>query len=114
MTNVTKPAPLAKTLLGLACLLGVAMIANGVFMLLKPETWYLSVPGVGRTGPFNQHFIRDLGILYILIGSGFIAGVRRRDLRVWIWGPASLWLAFHAVFHIWEVLVGLCTTAVFL
>ena len=41
--------------LAVAVLLGVAMEANGVFMLLSPEAWYLAVPGVTSTGPFNQH-----------------------------------------------------------
>ena len=30
--------------LGIAMLLGVAMIANGVLMLVLPEGWYLAVP----------------------------------------------------------------------
>lgn len=37
--------------LGVAILLGVAMIANGVFMLVSPGDWYLAVPGVTSTGP---------------------------------------------------------------
>lgn len=38
--------------------LGTAAIANGIFMLVGPENWYFSVPGVTTTGPFNQHFVR--------------------------------------------------------
>jgi hypothetical protein len=46
--------------LTLAVLLGIAAIANGAFMLIAPESWYLAVPGVTTTGSFNQHFVRDM------------------------------------------------------
>jgi hypothetical protein len=36
--------------LGLAVLLGDALEANGIFMLVSPENWYLAVPGVTSTG----------------------------------------------------------------
>jgi hypothetical protein len=29
-------------------------------------------------------------------------------MRVTLWGAAALWLAGHALFHVWEVAVGIC------
>jgi hypothetical protein len=39
-------AMLKSANLGIAALLGVALIANGAFMLVAPADWYVAVPGV--------------------------------------------------------------------
>lgn len=98
--------------IALAALLGVAMEANGIFMLVAPETWYFAVPGVTATGPFNQHFVRDIGLIFLFIGSAMLFGIFRPALRVLLWGAAALWLAGHALFHLWEVAVGICAPSV--
>ncbi len=97
--------------LALAAVLGVAALANGVYMLVAPESWYFAVPGVTTRGPFNQHFVRDIGLIFLLLGSAFLVGVAQRHLRVALWGAASLWLAGHALFHFWEVAVGICSAS---
>jgi hypothetical protein len=66
------------------------------------------VPGVTTTGPFNQHFIRDIGLIFLLLGAAFVAGAARPEWRVVLWGASSLWLTGHALFHFWEVAVGIC------
>lgn len=91
-----------------AITLGTAAIANGMFMLITPERWYLAVPGVTTTGPFNQHFVRDIGLIFLFLGGAFLLGAARPELRVPFWGAASIWLAGHALFHFWEVAVGIC------
>jgi hypothetical protein len=99
---------LKSVCLGLAVLLGLGAIANGTFMLVAPETWYLVVPGVTTTGPFNQHFVRDIGLIFLLLGGSFLLGAARPSLRVAFWAAPSIWLAGHALFHFWEVAVGIC------
>ena len=47
-----------------AWILGIALAANGFVMLGAPAAWYAAVPGVAATGPFNAHFIRDVGVAY--------------------------------------------------
>ncbi|QZP31525.1 hypothetical protein [Pseudomonas sp. DR48] len=91
-----------------AGLLSISMFANGVFMIVNPALWYTEVPGVARTGAFNQHFIRDIAILYMIIGGALLGGVLRRESSVMLWGTTALWLSGHAVFHVWEVMAGLC------
>ena len=76
--------------LGIAMLLGVAMIANGIFMLVSPEGWYLAVPGVTSTGPFNQHFLRDIGLIFLLLGGAFLFGAALSNSRVLLWAAASI------------------------
>jgi len=91
-----------------AIVLAIAAIANGTFMLLDPERWYRDVPGVTTTGPFNQHFVRDIGLIFLLLGGSFLVGAARPQLRVAFWAAPSIWLAGHALFHFWEVAVGIC------
>ena len=94
--------------LGLATVLGLAAAANGAFMLLSPDAWYMAVPGVTTTGPFNQHFIRDIGLIFLLLSGGLLAGVARPNVRTLLWTGVAVWLTGHALFHFWEVAVGIC------
>lgn len=99
---------LHKTCLALALLLGLAAVGNGMFMLLAPDAWYMAVPGVTTTGPYNPHFIRDIGLIFLLLGAALLTGVARPDLRSPLWTGTALWLTGHALFHFWEVAVGIC------
>lgn len=66
---------MARTLwIGVALALSVAAEANGLFMLASPARWYFSVPGVTDSGPFNQHFVPDIGLIFLLIGTAFPGG----------------------------------------
>jgi hypothetical protein len=94
--------------LATAVVLGLGMLANGIFMLVSPANWYFAVPGVTTTGPFNQHFLRDIGLIFLFVGAAFLIGVRNPAYRLTLWTAASLWLAGHALFHFWEVAVGIC------
>lgn len=108
MTNESRMAP-RHIVTALALLLAAAMFANGLSMLANPLAWYGRVPGVVETGPFNQHFIRDIGMIYALIGLAFATGAFVPRVRALLWSGASLWLATHALFHFWEVAVGICS-----
>lgn len=99
---------MSKTIPVLAGLLGAGLAGNGIFMLALPEAWYFAVPGVTTTGPFNQHFLRDIGLIFVLIGSGFLYGAVRPGSRVLFWSMGAIWLSGHALFHFWEVAVGIC------
>lgn len=50
----------------LAIGLGLLLAANGFLMLADPAQWYAIVPGVPETGPFNPHFVRDIGAAYVV------------------------------------------------
>ncbi|HSH71655.1 MAG TPA: hypothetical protein VK974_01240 [Methylophilaceae bacterium] len=84
------------------------LVLNGLFMLFDPKTWYEVVPGVITTGFYNQHFIRDIGIVQLFLGVAFVVGWYQPSQRLALWGVASLWLLAHAMFHLWEVAVGIC------
>jgi uncharacterized protein YjeT (DUF2065 family) len=103
---------LKQICIGVAVLMGFLAIANGVFMLVSPEAWYFAVPGVTTTGPFNQHFIRDIGLIFLFVGTAYLVGVMEPRYRVISWAAPTLWLSGHALFHYWEVAVGICGPSV--
>jgi hypothetical protein len=98
--------------IGVALALGVAAVANGLFMLAWPDGWYFAVPGVTTTGPFNQHFVRDIGLIFLFIGAAFLTGAALPRYRIVLWAAPTLWLWSHALFHFWEVAVGICGASV--
>lgn len=91
---------------------GIFLSVNGIFMLVAPSLWYDLVPGVSDTGFFNQHFIRDIGMIQLFLGLAFIIGMFSPTRRVGLWAVATLWLIAHALFHLWEVAVGICAPSV--
>lgn len=95
-------------LLLLRGLLALGLAANGLAMLLAPDTWYHSVPGVPFTGPLNLHFVRDIGCAYLVSA----AGLAWRAARPASGAPAALagalFLLLHAGVHLAETLLGRC------
>jgi hypothetical protein len=91
---------------GLTWLLGLPLGANGVWMLMRPETWYYAIPGVTGTGPLNLHFIRDIGCAYLVVAAGLL-WMASRPREAW---PAALaggaFLALHAFVHLWDTVAG--------
>lgn len=92
----------------------VFLLVNGMFMLIVPHAWYHFVPGVTDTGFFNQHFIRDIGIIQMFLGAAFGIGAIQPAARFTLWLVATLWLIAHALLHFWEVAAGICGPAVIL
>ena len=67
---------------------------------------------IPATLPFNQHFVRDIGLIFLLLGGAFLVGAAQPRSRVLLWAAASIWLLGHALFHLWEVAVGICSPSV--
>lgn len=89
----------------LAALLAVSMGANGAAMLAAGAWWYGAVPGVTTTGPYNPHFVQDIGIAFLVAagGLGWFA------LRPAAWPAAVAGAAFliaHAGLHVTGSLTG--------
>ena len=85
----------------LAVLLALAMGLNGAVMLVAGHWWYGAVPGVTMTGPFNPHFVKDIGAAYLVVGGAFAwlawkpAGAARGAAMA-----AAAFLALHAGVHL--------------
>ena len=52
-----------------AVIIALVTGANGVAMLVDPAGWFTRVPGAVATGPFNSHFVLDVGIAFIVAGG---------------------------------------------
>jgi hypothetical protein len=108
-----KPDALDRVAQLLVALAALVALANGLFMLVNPLAWYGFLPTVRFTGPYNPHFVRDIGAAYL--ASGSMLGWASPDLRGrWLGAAAGgLWLALHAGIHVYEVSVGICGPGVF-
>lgn len=112
MNTTTQSTP--KALLMALVISSLFLTLNGLFMLFDPRRWYDVIPGVNLTGPFNQHFVRDIGIIQAFLGVAYLVGIARPAVRLELWGAATLWLCAHALFHFWEVAVGICAPSALL
>lgn len=110
MTEQKRVTPIAIVIM--VVLNGLFLFGNGLFMLVVPSPWYHFVPGVTHTGPFNQHFIRDIGLIQMFLGAAFGIGMIRPASRLALWAAATSWLIAHAGLHLWEVAVGICSPSV--
>jgi hypothetical protein len=89
----------------IAAILAVFNGANGLIMLFAGSSWWNSVPGVPDTGPFNPHFVQDVGAAFLVAGLALAA----RAWRPALW-PAAVagagFLAAHAVIHLVMIASG--------
>ena len=46
----------------IAAILAIPTLLNGLAMLVAGPFWYANVPGATETGPFNPHFVQDIGV----------------------------------------------------
>ena len=85
--------------------LAIGLTLNGLRMLFDPATWYTMLESVPHTGPFNAHFVRDIGCAYIAAGIGFALGAWRPAWAL----PAGIvalgFLGLHGAVHVWEGII---------
>lgn len=88
-----------------AAIFALLTALNGTLMLFDGATWYASVPGVVETGPYNPHFVQDIGAAFLVAGLALAA-------RAWrpIYWPAAVagagFLAAHALIHLVMMAAG--------
>jgi len=88
-------------------IMGFGNLANGLWMLLAPMNWFQYLPaGVPDTGPFNHHFVQDIGAAFTTIGALFIVSARRALERRGVVLAATLFYGLHAVVHLADVHEG--------
>ena len=90
--------------LGLA---GLANLANGFWMLADPKLWYTELPAaVPDFGPFNEHFVRDIGGVFLTFGIALLWAAARPALRFPLVAVTALFFGFHAAFHVYDTARG--------
>ena len=70
----------------------------GSAIFLAPGHLHALTPGAALLVPFNAHFIRDVGLVYVASGLVGLYGVRAASVPLCV--AAALWSCLHAVFHL--------------
>lgn len=91
-------------------LFGLSNLANGLWMLASPAHWYINLPAdVPGSGPLNEHFVRDIGCVFTLLGIALLWSIPRRSLRVPAMVAAAAFSSAHALVHVFDQMRGLFT-----
>src|SRR5882724_10094890 len=89
----------------IAAILAIPTVLNGLAMLVAGPFLYANVPGASGTGPFNPHFVQDIGVAFLVAGLALAARAWRP--RYW---PAAVagaaFVAAHALIHLVAILGG--------
>lgn len=86
----------------------VGNIGNALWMLASPVSWYETIPGgVPDFGPLNEHFVRDLGSTFFMLGTGLLWGAFSPKVRVPVLGLVVLWNVIHSLVHVLDTTRGL-------
>jgi len=89
-------------------LFGLGNALNGLWMLASPAHWYLNLPAnIPGSGPLNEHFVRDIGCIFALLGGALLASIRVRGWRLPAMLAAAAYSAAHALVHVFDSLRGL-------
>ena len=73
---------------------------NGLAMLVAGQLWYATTPGVDQTGPYNGHFISDIGIAFATAAVSLLMGFLRLPHARLFALPGALFLSGHALLHL--------------
>jgi len=90
---------------GLAGLAASGLLV-GAWALIGPRSFYNSFPGLGHhwtkvTGPYNEHFVTDVGAAYLALTALAVLALAWADLRSCRLAGAA-WAVFsapHFLFH---------------
>ncbi len=98
----------ARTLsLWIILAVGIMSALNALWMLAGPMHWYAELPAaVPDTGPFNPHFVRDIGCAFLTAGAALIWAFFSPRFRFPLVAIAALFLFAHAVLHAYDTLRG--------
>ncbi len=101
------PTKKRDVLLWIVLLLGIGTIANALWMLAGPMHWYTDLPAaVPDTGPFNPHFVRDIGCAFLTVGVALVWAFFSPRFRLPLVSIGALFLAAHAILHVYDTLRG--------
>ena len=88
-------------------LLGAGTLANALWMLAGPHAWYTDLPAaVPDTGPFNAHFIRDIGCAFLTVGIALVWAAFTVRHRVPLAVISALFFVAHALLHVYDTARG--------
>ena len=80
-----------------AVLLGVAMVANGVWALVDPQSFY---DQLATYPPYNQHLFHDIGAFSIGLGAAVLLAFVIRDALLLGLSTLAVGATLHAISHV--------------
>lgn len=86
--------------------MGAAFALNGATMMLMPEYWFQSLPGIGETGAFNHHFVQDVGAAYLCVACAFFLARIYVHAGFPLLMTAFTFLGLHGLVHVADSLMG--------
>jgi hypothetical protein len=87
-------------------ILGAISVGNGFWMMLSASTWFREMPiGAEDTGPLNAHFVHDVGLTYLLVGTGAFWCAYKLKKSIEVHMGIMLFMVGHALIHIIEILL---------
>ncbi len=96
---------------GLLAALALATAANALWMLVDPAGWYAGLPaGVPDTGPYNEHFVRDIGCAFGTMALALGWAALRARWRAPLVAVVAVFLAGHASLHVFDTARGFLHT----
>jgi hypothetical protein len=82
-------------------------LANGVWMLWDPALWYTELPaGVPDFGPYNEHFVRDIGAVFLTLAVALAWAAQRERYRLPLVAVTCLFYVLHAGGHVFDTARG--------
>jgi hypothetical protein len=87
-------------------IIAAVLAVNGLAMLFWPEVWYQTIPTVPHTGPFNSHFVRDIGCAYLVSASSLVFFARAPERGQYAALMGCAFLILHGLVHIWDAVAG--------
>ncbi len=94
---------LKRWILGLAAVFHAGL---ALWMLVDPAGWFVIVPGVTHTGPYNHHLVRDVGIAFLTVAGGFAIAAYWLRAAFPVLLVVVIWFAGHAATHVADILSG--------
>jgi hypothetical protein len=87
--------------------MGLGAIANALWMLAGPMHWYTDLPAaVPDTGPFNPHFVRDIGCAFLTVGVALVWAAFDHAARRPLVVVSALFFALHGLLHFYDTVTG--------
>lgn len=86
---------------------GIFMVVNGIWMVADAVHWFYNIPaGVTDSGQPNGHFIRDVGLVYMIFGVALTWCSFQLAERRAVFVCVAAFMIGHALDHLVEILMG--------
>ena len=100
-------APRHTVWMWIVLVFGLTSVANALWMLVGPMHWYTDIPvAVPDTGPFNPHFVRDIGGAFLTAGISLVWAFFSPRYRFPLVSMGAVFLGAHALVHAYDTLRG--------